>query len=129
MKSLTAINCSTLRGILEKAAQSASFPGGVLEQDGYACFRGDTRCYGPSARFMWGHVITPPGEQVWQYDPWQSVSGVVPEQYWLSFIAVTANRDGNTLLARKLVEKAERSARSPANKRHYQGWLESLATT
>ncbi|WP_204307081.1 hypothetical protein, partial [Klebsiella aerogenes] len=55
-----------------------------------------------------------------------STNGVVPNHYWLSFLAVAASRDGNTLLARRLVEEAERSARSPTNKRHYQGWLESL---
>lgn len=126
LESLTEINCSTLRGILEDVAERVSFPSGVLEREGYTCFRGNTRCYGPAARFTWGHVITPTGEQVWQYDPWQSTNGVVPAHYWLSFIAVAASREGNTQLAHKLVEEAERSARSPTNKRHYQGWLESL---
>jgi hypothetical protein len=126
LESLTEINAHTLRGILDDAATSVSFPAGVLERDGYTCFRGTTRCYGTTARFTWGHVITPTGEQVWQYDPWQSTNGVVPGHYWLSFLAVAASRDGNTPLARRLVGEAERSARSPANKRHYQGWLESF---
>lgn len=126
LESLTEINCSTLRGVLDDAAAGVSFPAGVLEREGYTCFRGNTRYYGPKARFTWGHVITPTGEQVWQYDPWQSTNGAVPTHYWLSFLAVAAGRDGNTSLARRLVEEAERSARSPANKRHYQGWLESF---
>ncbi len=126
LESLTEINNAMLRVLLEDATESVSFPSGVLEREGYTCFRGTTRCYGPDARFTWGHVITPSGEQVWQYDPWQSTSGVVPGHYWLSFIAVAARRDGNTLLARTLVQEAERSARSPANKQHYRGWLETL---
>lgn len=126
LESLTEINAHTLRGILDDAATSVSFPAGVLEREGYTCFRGTTRCYGPTARFTWGHVITPTGEQVWQYDPWQSTNGVVPNHYWLSFLAVAARRDGNTPLALSLIEEAERWARSSANKRHYRGWLESL---
>ena len=126
LKSLTQINHSTLGGVLADATAGVSFPGGVLEREGYTCFRGNTRCYGPTARFTWSHVITPTGEQVWQYDPWQSTTGVVPAHYWLSFIAVAASRDSNTPLARRLIEEAGRSARSPANKRHYQGWLGNL---
>ena len=126
LESLTEINCSTLRSILDDAATGISFPAGVLERDGYTCFKGNTRCYGPTARFTWGHVITPTGEQVWQYDPWQSTNGVVPTHYWLSFLAVAARRDGNTPLALSLIEEAERSARSPANKQAYRCWLESL---
>ncbi len=133
LASLTEINCSTLRSTLDGAAAGISFPGGVLEREGYVAFRGTTRYYGPDARFTWGHVITPTGEQLWpspegglRNDPWQSVSGVLPGHYWLSLIVVAARRDGNTLLARRLVEEAERSARSPANKAHYQNWLETL---
>lgn len=126
LESLTEINAHTLRGVLDDAAERVSFPSGVLEREGYTCFRDDTRRYGPKARFTWGHVITPAGEQVWQYDPWQSTNGVVPAHYWLSFLAVAARRDGNTPLALSLIEEAERSARSPANKQHYRGWLESL---
>lgn len=125
LESLTQINHLTLVGVLDEAAEGISFPSGVLEREGYTCFRGSTRCYGPTARFTWGHVITPIGEQVWQYDPWQSTNGVVPEHYWLSFIAVAASRDSNTPLARRLIEAAECSARSPANKRYYRGWLEN----
>lgn len=126
LESLTEINCSTLRSILNDAATGISFPAGVLERDGYTCFRGNTRCYGPTARFTWGHVVTPTGEQVWQYDPWQSTNGVVPAHYWLSFLEVAARRDGNTPLALRLIEEAGRSARSPANKQAYRCWLESL---
>lgn len=126
LESLTEINHHTLRSVLDEIASGTSFPSGVLEREGYTCFRGTTRCYGTTARFTWGYVVTPTGEQVWQYDPWQSTNGVVPAHYWLSFIAVAANRDGNTPLARRLVEEAERSARSPTNKEHYRGWLESL---
>ena len=126
LESLTEINRSTLPDILEDVAESVSFPSGVLEREGYTCFRGDTRCYGPEARFTWGHVITPTGEQVWQYDPWQSSNGVVPNHYWLSFLAVAARRDANMPLAFSLIEEAERSARSPANKQGYRYWLESL---
>ncbi len=126
LESLTEINAHTLRSILNDAATSVSFPAGVLERDGYTCFRGNTRCYGPTARFTWGHVVTPTGEQVWQYDPWQSTNGVVPAHYWLSFLAVAARRDGNTPLALRLIEEAGWSARSPANKQAYRCWLESL---
>lgn len=126
LKSLTEINNHMLRSVLAEAAEHISFPGGVMERGGYVAFRRTTRCYGEAARFTWGHVITPTGEQVWQYDPWQSTNGAVPGHYWLSFIAVAAQRDGNTLLARRVVEEAERSARFQANKRHYRGWLETL---
>jgi len=126
LESLTQINHLTLVGMLDDAAVGISFPSGVLEREGYSCFRGTTRCYGPTARFTWGYVITPTGEQVWQYDPWQSKNGTVPTHYWLSFIAVAASRDGNMPLARRLIEEAGRSARSPANKRYYRGWLENL---
>lgn len=126
LKSLTEVNNHMLRSVLNEAAWGISFPGGVLERGGYVAFKGDTRCYSPSARFTWGHVITPTGEQVWQYDPWQSTNRVVPGHYWLSFMAVAARRDGNVLLARRLVEEAERSVHSPANKAHYQNWLETL---
>lgn len=126
LESLTAINYHTLRSVLEEAALEVAFPTGVMERDGYVCFRGDTRCYGPRARFTWGYVVTPTGKQVWEYDPWQSTNGVVPNHYWLSIIAAAASRDGNTLLERRLIEEALRLARSGANKRHYQGWLEQL---
>jgi hypothetical protein len=133
LESLTQINHLTLGGVLADATAGISFPEGVLAREGYTCFRGNTRCYGPTARFTWGYVITPTGEQVWQSlegglrnDPWQSTNGVVPAHYGLSFIAVAATRDGNTPLARRLIKEAERSGRSPANKRHYQSWLENL---
>lgn len=126
LESLTEINCSTLRSTLDEAAAGISFPGGLLEREGYVAFRGATRPYGPDARFTWGHVITPTGQQVWRYDPWQSSSGVVPGHYWLSFIAVAAKRDGNLVLARRVVAEAERSARSPVNKAHYRNWLVTL---
>ena len=114
LKSLTEVNQSTLRNTLEEAAEDISFPGGVLEREEYVAFRGNTRCYSPSARFTWGHVVTPTGEQVWRYDPWQSTNGTVPAHYWLSFIAVAARHDGNLELARQVITEAERSARSPA---------------
>lgn len=126
LKSLTEVNQSTLRNTLEEAAEDISFPGGVLEREEYVAFRGNTRCYSPSARFTWGHVVTPTGEQVWRYDPWQSTNGTVPAHYWLSFIAVAARHDGNLELARQVITEAERSARSPANKAHYQNWLDTL---
>ena len=126
LESLTEINCSTLRSTLDEAAAGIAFPGGILEREGYVAFRGTTRTYGPDARFTWGYVITPTGEQVWRYDPWQSSSGVVPSHYWLSFIAVAARHDGNLGLARQVVAEAERSARSPTNKAHYRNWLETL---
>ena len=133
LKSLTEINNHMLRSVLAEAAEHTSFPGGVMERGGYVAFRGTTRCYGEAARFASGHVVTPTGEQVWQSpegglrnDPWQSVSGVVPGHYWLSFIAVAVWRDGNLALARRVVAEAERSARSPTNKRHYQNWLQTL---
>lgn len=124
--SLTEINNHTLRSVLDEAAEGATFPGGVLERGGYVAFRESTRCYGPSARFTWGYVVTPTGEQVWQYDPWQSTNGRVPGHYWRSLLAGAARRDGDTTLAVGLIEEALRSARSPTNKQHYQNWLESL---
>lgn len=126
LKSLTEVNNHMLRSVLAEAAEHTSFPGGVMERGGYVAFRGTTRYYSPTARFTWGHVVTPTGEQVWQYDPWQSVSGVVPGHYWLSFIAVAARHDGNLALAREVVTEAERSSRSSANKAHYQNWLQTL---
>lgn len=133
LESLTEVNNHTLRGVLREAAEHISFPGGVLEREGYVAFRGNTRCYGPSARFTWGHVVTPTGEQIWRSpegglrnDPWQSTNGTVPAHYWLSFIAVAARHDGNLALAREVVTEAERSSRSPANKAHYQNWLQTL---
>ena len=126
LASLTEINNHMLRSVLEEAAEHISFPGGVMERGGYVAFRGTTRCYGPSARFTWGYVVTPTGEHMWHYDPWQSTNGVVPGHYWLSFIAVAARRDGNPDLAHRVVIEAERAARSPANKQLYQYWLESF---
>lgn len=126
LRSLTEINCHMLRSVLDEAGEGVSFPSGVLERTGYVAFRGTTRCYGPSARFTWGYVVTPTGEQVWQYDPWSSKNGEVPDHYWLSFIAVAARRDGNLDLARRVIAEAERSARLPANKRHYRNWRETL---
>ena len=129
LASLTEINNHTLRGVLDEAAEGVTFPSGVQGRSGYVAFRGSTRCYGPSARFTWGYVITPTGEQVWQYDPWRSTNGRVPGHYWLSLLAVAARRDGDTLLAVSLIEEALRSARSPANRRHYRNWRESLEET
>lgn len=73
--------------------------------------------------------MTPTGEQVGQYDPWQSRNGRVPGHYWLSLLAVAARRDGDTPLARSLIEEALHSARSLTNRRHYRNWLESLEET
>ncbi len=58
LESLAAINNHSLRGVLEEAAEAVSFLTGVMEREGYTCFRGDTRCYSSKARFTWGHVIT-----------------------------------------------------------------------
>lgn len=127
LASLTEINNHMLRSVLAEAARHISFPGGVMERGGYVAFRGTTRYYSPSARFTWGYVVTPTGEQVWHYDPWQSTNGVVPGHYWLSFIAVAARRDSELELAHRVVAEAERTARSPANKRYYQNWLETLS--
>ena len=129
LASLSEINNHTLRGVLDEAAEGSTFPSGVLERSGYVAFRGSTRCYGPSARFTWGYVVTPTGGEVWQYDPWQSTNGRVPGHYWLSLLAVAAQRDGNSPLARSLIEEALQSARSPTNRRHYRNWLESLEET
>ena len=126
LKSLSQINEHILESVLEEAARGVTFPRGVLKRGGYVAFRGTTRCYGPDARFTWGYVVTPTGEKVWQYDPWQSKNGVVPQHYWLSFIAVAARHDGNLELARQVVAEAERSARSPANRAHYRNWLATL---
>lgn len=126
LASLTEINCHTLRGVLDEAAKGVTFPSGVQRRSGYVAFRGSTRCYGPSARFTWGYVVTPTGEQVGQYDPWQSTNGRVPNHYWLSLLAVAARRDGDLPLALNLLGEAERTARSATNKRHYRNWLESL---
>ena len=127
LESLTQINASTLRSVLADAAQDISFPGGVLERDGYVVFRGTTRCYGPDARFTWGYVVTPTGERVWQYDPWQSKNGVVPGHYWLSFIAVAAFRDKNTCLERRVIGEAEGNSRCPSNKQFYRNWLKRIS--
>ena len=62
LASLTEINHHTLRGVLDEAAESVTFPSGVQGRSGYVAFRGSTRCYGPSARFTWGYVVTPTGE-------------------------------------------------------------------
>ncbi len=126
LKSLTAINYHMLRSIVEGAAKDVTFPIGVLERGGYVAFRGNTRTYGPEARFTWGYVVTPTGEHYWRYDPWQSTNGVVPKHYWLSFIAVAAGQDGNLELKRQVLEEALSLARSPANKGHYAWWLGSL---
>ena len=126
LASLTEINNHTLRSVLDEAAEGVMFPSGMLERSGYVAFRGTTRCYGPCARFTWGYVVTPTGEEVWQYDPWQSTNGQVPGHYWLSLLAVAARRDGDTPLARSLIEEALQSARSLTNRRHYWNWLESL---
>ena len=98
-----------------------------MERDGYVAFRGTTRYYGPEARFTWGHVVTPTGEHVWQYDPWQSKNGVVPGHYWCSFIAIATFRDKNACLERRVIGEAERNSRSPANKHFYQHWLERIS--
>jgi len=126
LESLTETNHHSLRSTLDEAAQDIAFPQGVLEREGYVCFRGETRCYGPGTRFTWGHVVTPTGEQVWRYDPWQSTNGAVPMHHWLSLISVAAWGDGNLPLARSVAEEALRSARCPANKQQYQNWLETL---
>ncbi len=126
LKSLTAVNCHMLRGVVEGAAIGITFPTGVLERGGCVAFRGNTRTYGPEARYTWGHVVTPTGEHYWKYDPWQSKNGVVPKHYWLSFIAVAAGQNGNLELKRNVLEEALRLARSPANKGHYAWWLGSL---
>lgn len=126
LASLTQVNEGTLRSVLADAAEDISFPGGVLERDGYVAFRGTTRCYGPEAHFTWGHVVTPTGERVWQYDPWQSKNGVVPRHYWLSFIAIAACRDKKACLEQRVIGEAERNSRSAANKQFYQNWLKRI---
>ena len=126
LTSLTQINTHMLQSVLAEAASKVAFPKGVVERGGYVAFRSTTRCYGPDARFTWGHVVTPTGENVWQYDPWQSKNGVVPGHYWLSFIAIAACRDKNACLERRVIGEAERHSRSPANKQFYQNWLKRI---
>ena len=126
LASLDEINYRSLGELLETAAADLSFPSGAVERGGYVAFRGNTRTYGPEARFTWGHVVTPTGEHYWRYDPWQSKNGVVPKHYWLSFIAVAAGQDGKLELKRRVLEEALSLARSPANKGHYAWWLGSL---
>ncbi len=126
LESLSAINYHMLRSVVGEYATGLVYPGGVLERGGYVAFGGNTRTYGPSARFTWGHVVTPTGEKVWQYDPWQSKNGVVPNHYWLSLIAIAAGQDGNTQLKRQVIEEALRVSRSESNKTHYRWWLERL---
>ncbi len=126
LTSLDDTNHRSLGEQLENAAADVTFPDGVLERGGYVAFRGNTRTYGPEARFTWGHVITPTGEHYWRYDPWQSKNGFVPKHYWLSFIAVAASQDGNLELKRRVIEEALRAARSPANRAHYAWWLGRL---
>ena len=123
LESLTKINYHTLRSILKGAAKGVTFSTGALERGGYVAFRGNTRTYSPTARFTWGHVVTPTGEHYWRYDPWPSKNGFVPKHYWLSFIAVAASQDGNLELERRVIEEALRVARSPANRAHYAWWL------
>ena len=124
--SLGAINYHLLRSVVNEYATGFVFPDGVVERGGYVAFSGNTRTYGPEARFTWGYVVTPTGEKVWQYDPWQSKNGVVPGHYWLAFIAIAAGRDGNNQLKRQVIEEALHVSRSKANKTHYEWWLGQL---